>query len=85
MEIAENCVNVRIDHIDFREDCIVFTFAKSKGHQKGEEYFGPWHVYANPHKPWMFPLLSMARYNCCYPELLKGGVPLFDGSRQYTR
>ena len=48
MKRAEYCVNAQIDHIYFREDCLVFTFAKSKGHQKDKEHVGPWHVYGNP-------------------------------------
>ena len=55
MKRAENCTNAKINHILFRDDCLVFEFAKSKGHQKGEEHVGPWHVYANPETPWICP------------------------------
>ena len=36
----------------------------------------------NPH---ICPVLAMARYIFCYPEVLKGDVPLFDGTSQYGR
>jgi hypothetical protein len=85
MKRAENCVNARINHIYFLHDALVFQFAKSKGHQKGENHVGPWHVYANPHKPWICPVLSLARYLLCYPDVLKGDVPLFEGNSQYNR
>lgn len=45
MKQAENCVDCKITHIRFEDDCLVFEFAKSKGHQDGEEHVGPWHVY----------------------------------------
>ena len=48
MKKAENCVSCKVNHINFEDDCLVFRFAKSKGHQDGEEHVGPWHVYANP-------------------------------------
>ena len=85
MKRAENCVNAKINHIYFRHDALVFDFAKSKGHQKGESHLGPWHIYANPRKPWMCPLLALSRYLFCYPEILKGDMPLFEGNAQYNR
>jgi hypothetical protein len=51
----------------------------------GEKGRGPWHVYANPHKPWLCPVLALARYLLCYPEVLRGGSPLFEGTNQYRR
>ena len=85
MKRAENCVNCKINHISFCNDCLVFEFAKSKSHQTGEKHVGPWHVYANPHKPWCCPVLCLARYIFAYPEVLKGDMPLFDGTSQYQR
>ena len=85
MKRAENCVNCKINHISFRNDCLVFEFAKSKGHQRGENHIGPWHVYANPHMPWSCPVLSLARYFFAFPDVLKGDMPLFDGNSQYQR
>ena len=84
MKRAENCVNANISNIYITNDSLVFEFAKSKGHQKGEDHVGPWHVYANPFKPWMCPLLSLARYLCCYPSVLRGNVPLFEGGDCYN-
>ena len=47
MKRAENCVNCKVNHIYFKNDSLVFSFAKSKGHQKGEKHVGPWHVYVS--------------------------------------
>ena len=85
MKRAENCVNAKLNHISFMHDSMVFHFAKSKGHQNGESHVGPWHVYGNPQKPWLCPVLSLARYLFSYPDVLQGDVPLFEGERQYQR
>ena len=85
MKRVENCVNAKINHIYFEHDALVFRFAKSKGHQRGEKHIGPWHVYANPEKPWICPVLAMARYLVCHTDVLIGNAPLFEGSNQYSR
>ena len=85
MKRAENCVHAQIEHIYFLHDSLVFEFAKGKNFQKGEKGRGPWHVYANPFKPWLCPVLALARYLLCYPDVLQGGVPLFEGANQYRR
>ena len=85
MKRAENCVHAQIEHIYFLHDSLVFEFAKGKTFQKGEKGRGPWHVYANPMKPWLCPVLALARYLLCYPDVLQGGVPLFEGANQYRR
>ena len=41
MKRVENCVNAKINHIYFEHDALVFRFAKSKGHQRGEKHIGP--------------------------------------------
>jgi hypothetical protein len=84
MKRAENCVHAKINHISFNDDALVFSFAKTKGNQTGDE-FGPWHVYANPDAPWICPHLAFARYICCYPDVLRADAPLFEGNNQYKR
>ena len=79
MKRAESCVNAKINNVHFHGDCLVFEFTKSKGHQKGENHLGPWNVYANPSKMWLCPVLSLLRYLFCYPDVLNGGMPLFEG------
>ena len=69
----------------FHGECLVFEFVKSKGHQKGENYLGPLHVYTNLSKMWLCPFLSLSRYLFCCPDVLNGGVTLFKGTSHYTR
>jgi hypothetical protein len=87
MKLAENCVNAKISHIKFsNDDCLVFDFAKSKGHQDGEDHCGPWHVwYANHYKRQMCPVLALARYMFMFPNVLSGNCALFEGKDQYNR
>ena len=44
MKRSDNCVNMKVMHIRFHEDALVFEFAKSKGMQGGEDHVGPWHM-----------------------------------------
>ena len=85
MKRAENCVDCKITHITIRNDALVFAFAKSKGHQNGEEHVGPWHVYANPEEPHLCVVLALSRYLFTCPQLLKEDASLFQGTSQYNR
>lgn len=86
MKRAENVVDAKIAHISFSNDAMVFMFSKSKSQQDGaEEYLGPWHVYANPQKPWLCPILAIARFCFMYPEVFTGNRPLFEGKNSYSR
>ena len=85
MKRAEQCVDAKVTHIRFENDCLVFEFSKSKGRQDNEEHFGPWHVYANPLEPEMCPVLALAKYLFTFPNVLCGRSPLFEGESQYNR
>lgn len=85
MKRAEQCVDAKVTHIRFENDCLVFEFSKSKGRQDNEEHFGPWHVYANPLEPEMCPVLTLAKYLFTFPNVLCGRSPLFEGESQYNR
>ena len=84
-EKTENCVDCKINHITIRDDALVFQFAKSKGHQNGEDHVGPRHLYANLEHSHLCVVLSLARYIFTYPQLLKDGLSLFQGTSQYNR
>ena len=85
MKQAENCVDCKITHLYFENDSLVFAFAKSKGHQAGEECVGPWHIYANPFEPEICPVLALARYLLSFPDKLRSNTALFEGTAQYNR
>ena len=80
MKRAENCVDCKINHITIRNDALVFEFAKSKGHQNGEEHVGPWHMYPNPEEPHLCLFMALARYLFTYPQLLNEDASLFQGT-----
>jgi len=74
-----------VAHIEWRQDCLLFFFGKSKRNQTGEDSERPFHVYSNPLQPEICPVLALATYLLAYPDVLKSGGPLFPGSSQYSR
>ena len=76
---------MKVVHIQFHKDALVFEFAKSKGMQGGEYPVGPWHVYANPLNPFIWPLLALAIYFLMFPETLNTNAAVFQGMSQYNR
>lgn len=85
MARSENCFSMNVNHIQWRGDCLIFFFGKSKTNQTGERSEDPWHVYANPHNPEICPVLAMAKYLLGNTSLLQGDCQLFPGSSQYNR
>ena len=73
----------KVNHITFEDDCLVFRFKKSKGHQDGEEHVGTWHVYTNPKNPHLCPVLIMDTYLFTYHQIMVNNVSLFQVSYQY--
>ena len=43
----------------------------------------PWHVYSNPKKPTIFPVISMAKYLLSHPDILTTNSNIFPGNYQY--
>ena len=77
MKQEKNCFECKKNHITFKNDSLIFQFAKSKGHQNGEETVGPLYVYANPMEPHLCAHLSVAKYLITYPQLFLDGIVLF--------
>ena len=77
-------MNMKVAHIRFQEDALVFEFTISKGMQGGEDHAGPWHVHVNPLNPFICPLLALARYFLTFPETLKTNAAVFKGMSQYN-
>ena len=76
--------DMNVAHIEWRQDCLLFFFGKSKRNQTGEDSERPFHVYSNPENPEICPVLALATYLLAYPDVLKGGR-LFPGKSQYSR
>ena len=85
MARSDNCLNMNINHVQWKDDCLIFFFAKSKGNQGGENSEHPWHVYSNPRRPHLCPIVALAKYILANPDILKDGCPLFPGMSQYER
>jgi hypothetical protein len=49
-----------LQHIDWREDAVIVTFARHKGDQTGEGLGNEKHMYANPNNPQICPVLALA-------------------------
>lgn len=86
MARAHSVADLDIAHIEWRQDCLLFFFGKSKGNQTGEDSERPFHVYSNPEKPEICPVLALATYVTTYPDLLRSSDGrLFPGPSQYNR
>ncbi|MEM7283659.1 MAG: hypothetical protein AAF438_18745, partial [Pseudomonadota bacterium] len=71
--------------VEWRHDCLVCFFGKTKGDQSGEKAEEPWHVYSNPKDPVTCPVLALAKYLFAHPDLMKANGLLFPGADQYGR
>ena len=85
MARSDNCVNMHVQHVQWRSDCLVFYFGTSKGNQTGERANDAWHVYSNPNNPAICPVLAMAKYLFSHPDILASKSKLFPGNHQYDR
>ena len=85
MARASNCMNFRLGHLEWRHDCLVFFFGKSKRDQTGENSDSPWHVYSNSCEPSICPVLTLARYLFSFPDIATSNTALFPGNDQYSR
>ena len=87
MARADNVVHLSVEHVEWCEDCMVFYFATTKTDQNGKEQRLPWHVYLNPLKPHICPVLAFAKYVLSHPGVIQnnGRNMLFPGTNQYSR
>ena len=54
MARSNNCVNMNVNHIQWRSDSLVYYFGTSKGNQTGDTPNDPWRGYSNPKNPTIF-------------------------------
>lgn len=85
MARSDNCKMMHLSHVEWRQDCLVFFFGKTKGDQIGEKADEPWHVYSNPKDPVICPVLALAKYLFAHPDIMRRNGPLFPGADQYGR
>jgi hypothetical protein len=81
---SSNIVNICLHHMEWHEDALVVYFASQKNDQLGERSRNPRHVYANPKKPELCPILALGLYWLC-SSIDLNQVNLFHGANQYKR
>ena len=59
---AGNTASICLAHMEFGDDCLKIYFAQMKNDQAAERPKDPRHVFANPLKPAICPLLSLGIY-----------------------
>ena len=87
MARSDNVVHLSVEHIEWSGECLIFYFATTKTDQNGEKQRLPWHVYSNPLKPHICPVLAFSKYVLSHPGVLQdnGRNKLFPGDNQYNR
>ena len=83
MARSEKCVNMHVQHIQWRLDILIYYFGNSKVNQTGDRANNPWHVYSNPNNLTIFPVLALAKYFFSHPEILTTDSKLFPSNHQY--
>jgi hypothetical protein len=78
---SRNTVNIMMEHISFNGDSMTVQFAHTKCDMSGARAWHKWHIFANPGRPEICPILSLARYRATFPQIRKGA--LFPGGAQY--
>ena len=84
---SESVTNSHVAHLEWEDDCLIIYFAHTKCDQTGLKRDEPWHLYANPLKPSICPILALSRYIFSNKEILdlSTGGKLFPGAKQYSR
>jgi hypothetical protein len=81
---SSNTVMIHHSHMEWRGDALRVYFAHMKNDQMGERPRDPRHVYANPLRPAVCPILALGVYWASFP--FDGtSSQLFPGSAQYDR
>ena len=70
MARADNVIKTHLDHIQWRDDCMVVFFAHTKSDQEGINMGEPWHIYCNSIEPAVCPVLALAKYVLSHPEVI---------------
>ena len=83
MARSDNCVNIHVQHIQWRSDSLIYCFGTSKGDQTVDIVNDPWHIYANPKNPKMCPVIALSKYFFYHPDTLTTNSKLFPGNHQY--
>ena len=84
MARSDHIVHSHVSNLEWRDDFFLYYMMRTKGDQDDTLSTQPWHVYANPHAPHIYSMLSLARYVLKNPTMTKGSK-LFESSDPYQR
>jgi len=76
---SSNTEDVAYSHMEWKDDCLLVYFRKQKNDQDGTRSKDPRHVYANPLRPELCPILALGIWLLCCPPS-ENQTALFDGS-----
>ena len=76
---------MNINHVQWENYGLVFSFSKTKGDQSGDNSGDAWSVYPNPKNTEICPVIALVKYLISHPYLLNVNFPLFPGNNQYDR
>ena len=82
---SENCVNIHVQHIQWRSDSLIYYFGTSKCNQTGDISNDTWHVYSNSKNTKNCPILALDKYFFSHAKILTTNSKLFPGNHQYER
>lgn len=80
---SSNTKTIHFHHLSWTNDCLQIYFAHQKNDQTGDRPRDPRHVYGNPYKPAICPLLTLISYLLVTPPT--SDTALFPGGNQYNR
>lgn len=84
MSRSANVVGIRYSHMEWQNDALRIFFGHMKNDQSGERPRDPRHIYANPLKPEICPILALGLL-WATQGFDKTDLKLFGGSNQYER
>ena len=83
MTRMDKCVNMHVQHIQWRSSSLIYYFGTSKVNQTGDRANDPCHLYSNPKNPIICPVLVQAKYFFSHTYILTTNLKLFPGNHQY--
>lgn len=84
MSRSSNCIDIKYQHMEWREDALCIFFSQTKTDQCAERPRDPRHIYANPIMPEVCPVLALGVFWSVF-SFEEGSNQLFPGSNQYER
>ena len=59
MARSDNCVNMYVQHIQWRSDILIYYFGTLKGIETGDRANDPCHAYSKPKNPTIYHIIAL--------------------------